>query len=82
MSNESPPFDGMRDLFLFRLMWWELLNEYGLDQVFIYVEASPKRGSVLRISDGSGGMLMCGSCIERFDPRSIFNKLARRVECF
>jgi hypothetical protein len=32
------------------------------------------------IPDGSGGILMCGSCIVRFDPRSIFNKLASRIE--
>ena len=32
------------------------------------------------IADGSGGVLMCGSCIERFDPRSILTKLARKVD--
>ena len=26
---------------------------------------------------GSSGITMCGSCFERFDSRSIFNKLAR-----
>jgi|GEM_PF-1171895 hypothetical protein len=34
----------------------------------------------MEIPDGSGGVLMCGSCIECFDPRSIFNKLARTVK--
>jgi hypothetical protein len=29
------------------------------------------------IPDGSGGIPICGSSIERFDPRSIFNKLPR-----
>ncbi len=29
MSNGSPPFVVIRDLFLFRLRDWELLNEFG-----------------------------------------------------
>jgi len=39
MSNGSPLFDGMSDLFLFGLIWVELLNEdWVWIQVFIYVE--------------------------------------------
>jgi len=38
---------------------------------------SKRRFSQTKIPDGSGGIPMCGSCIERFDTRSIFNKLAR-----
>ena len=35
---------------------------------------------LVEIPDGSGGITMCGSCIERFDPRSIFSKLASNFE--
>ena len=54
----------------------------GLDQVLIYAGGSLQRGvSFTEIPDDSGGILICGSCIERFDPSSIFNKLASNMDC-
>jgi len=47
------------------------------DQVLIYVGGGLQSGVCLtKIHDGCGGIEMFGSCIEGFDPGSIFNKLA------
>ena len=55
----------------------ELLDEFGFGFSYLYMKGvSKKRFCLTEIPDGtgSGEIPMCGSCIERFDPGSIFNK--------